>query len=91
MSSAARASWEHDERETTNRRGSAMEWRCNRPAAPRGAARMLAAHSPPGRWRRWRQTMGNDEVARPWGLSERHRRRGQPGAQHERGTRLPWR
>ena len=44
----------------TSRPGSAMEWRCGRPAAPRGAGRMLAARSPPGRWRRWRQVMEND-------------------------------
>ena len=55
--------WERDKREKTNQRESAMGWRCGRPAAPRGAARMLAARSPPGRWRRWRQETENDEVA----------------------------
>ena len=56
----------HEERDvhgTRNRPGSAMEWRCGRPAAPMGAARTLAARSPPGRWRRWRQETENDEVA----------------------------
>ena len=46
--------WEHGVRETKNRLESAAEWRCGRPAAPTGAARTLAARSPPGRLRRWR-------------------------------------
>ena len=41
--------WEHDEREMTNRLELATEWRCGLPAALRGAAKMLATHSPPGR------------------------------------------
>ena len=83
--------WERDKRGTTNQRESAMEWRCGRPAAPRGAARMLATRSPPGRWRRWRQATENDGVARQWETSEQRGRRGQPGAQRERGERPAWR
>ena len=74
-----------------NLSGSPMEWQCGRPAAPWGAARMLAARSPPGRWRRWRQETENDKVARRREPSERRGRRGQPGAQHERDERPPWR
>ena len=62
----------------TNRPGSVMEWRCSRPAAPRGAARALAARSPPGRWRRWRQAMENDRVARRREPSERRGGEGSP-------------
>ena len=62
--------WERDERETKNRPGSAMEWRCGRPAAPKDAARTPAARSPPGWWQRWWWEMKNDEVACRWGPSE---------------------
>ena len=55
---------ERGARETKNRQGSAMEWRCGRPTAPKDAARTPAARSPPGRWQRWRRETENDEVAR---------------------------
>ena len=83
--------WERDERETTNQRESVTEWRCGRPAAPRGATRMLAARSSPGRWRRWRQATENYEVAHRREPSERHGWRGRPGAQREHGKCPPWR
>ena len=79
--------WERGERETKNRPGSAMEWRCGRPAAPTGAARTLAARSLPGRWR---QATEKDGETRRWEPSERHGRRGRPGAQRELGERPPW-
>ena len=85
------AAWERDGREMTSWLGSAMEWRCGRPAASRGAARMLAARSPPGRWRRWRQVTENDEAARRWEPSERRGWRGQPDAQRRCGVHPPWR
>ena len=46
--------WERDEREKTNQLELATEWRCGLPAAPRDAATMLVARSPPGQWQRWR-------------------------------------
>ena len=55
--------WERDERETMNQPELETKWRCGLPAAPRGAANMLAACFPPGRWRRWRQVMENDGEA----------------------------
>ena len=89
MRGAAVRPWERDEHETTNQRESAMEWRCGRPVVPRGAARMLAARSPPGRWRRWRQATENDGEARRWGLSKRHGWRERLGAQRGPGKRRP--
>ena len=71
---------ERGARETKNRQGSAMEWRCGRPAAPKDAARTPAGRSPPGQWQRWRWETENDEVARQWEPSERCGRSGQPGA-----------
>ena len=83
--------WERDVRGTSNWLGSAMEWRCGRPAAPKGAARTPAARSLPGRWQRWRREMENDEAARRREPSKRRGRRGQPDAQLEHGERPPWR
>ena len=82
--------WGHDERETMNQLGSATEWRCGLPASPRDAAKMLAAHSLPGRWRRWRQATGNDEEARLQELSGRRERREQSGTRRGLGEHLPW-
>ena len=67
-----------------------MEWRCGRPAASRGATRMLAACSPPGRWQRWRQATENNGEAHRREPSGRRGRREQPGARRELGERLPW-
>ena len=91
MHRAACASRERDERGMTNRPGSAMEWRYGRPAAPSGAAWMLAACSPPGRWRRWRQATANDGEARRQGPSGRRERQEQPRTRRGRSVRLPWR
>ena len=70
--------WVRDERGTTNKRESSMEWRCGRPVAPRGAARMLATRSPPGRWQRWWQATENDGVAHRREPSEQHGGEGSP-------------
>ena len=83
--------WGRDEREMTNQRESAMEWRCGLPVAPRGATRTLAARSPPGRWRRWREAMESDGVACRQGPSEQRGWRGQDDVRRGRGVRLPWR
>lgn len=49
-----------------------------------------AAHSPLGRWRRWRKATGNDRDTRRQEPSERRGRREQPDARGEPGERQPW-
>ena len=51
---------------------------------------MLAAHSPLGRWRRWRQATENDEEVRQQELSDRRVWRERPGAQRGLGGHQTW-